>query len=211
MNRRLLAIVALVGLVALSGCALLTGETLEFSAQPATVSEAAEDGAQYDLVGVESQDINRSVEVLGQERRILATNQVATYERDLGVAETDAVGTVLVVSTPTMEVAGQALNPLGRISPEQALSTLSTGQDGIEGLEATGNRTAAVLGEDRTVRTFATTTTVAGQDVPTTVHFLRVPHEGDYVIGVAIHPELMSADQADVDTMFEGIEHSGSD
>ena len=210
MNRRLLAVVALVGLVALSGCALLTGETLEFSAQPATVSESAQETAQYDLIGVESQEINRTVDVLGQERRIVATNHVATYERDLAVTTTEAVGNVVLVSTPQMSVAGQSVNPVGSMGPESVLRTLGAGQ-GVSDLSAQGNRTVTVLGEDATVTVFGGTSTVAGQEVDVTAHFLRVAHEGDYVIGLAIHPAVMSADQAGVDAMFEGIEHTGDE
>ena len=210
MNALLLLVLDPVCLVALSGCALLTGETLEFSAQPATVSENAQETAQYDLVGVEAREINRTVDVLGQERRIVATNHVATYERDLAVTTTEAVGTVVLVSTPQMSVAGQSVNPVGSMGPESVLRTLGAGQ-GIGDLSRQGNRTVTVLGEEATVTDFDGTTTVAGQDVDVTVHFLQVPHEGDYVIGLAVHPAVMSADQAGVDAMFEGIEHTGSE
>ena len=50
----------------------------------------------------------------------------------------------------------------------------------------------------------------AGQDVDVTVHLLQVDHGGDHVIALAVHPTLISAEQAGVDAMFEGIEHTGS-
>jgi hypothetical protein len=174
------------------------------------VSESAQETAQYDLVGVEFQEINRTVEVLGQERRIVATNHVATYERDLGVTTADAVGNVVIVSTPEMSVAGQSVNPVGSMGPESVLRTLGAGQ-GVSDLSAQGNRTVTVLGEDATVTVFGGTTTIAGQEVDVTAHFLRVAHEGDYVIGLAVHPAVMSPDQAGVDAMFAGIEHIGSE
>lgn len=210
MNRRLLAVLALTGLIALSGCALITGETIEFSAQPATVSEDAQSSAGYDLVGVEARTVNRTVDVIGMERTVRATNHVATYERDLAVATSGAVGTVAVVSTPQMSVAGQSVNPVGSMGPRQLLTTVSAGQGGLSEVERRGNRTTTVLDRNATVTVFDATTTYAGQEVDVNVHVLRVDHGGDHVIALAVHPTLISAEQAGVDAMFEGIDHTES-
>ena len=211
MNRRIVAVVALAALLTLSGCALLTGETLEFTAGQATVSEDAQETAQYDLVGVDTQGVNRTVEALGQERTVVATNRIATYERDLAVTTTEAVGTVVLVSTPQMEVAGQSVNPVGTMEPRQLLETVAAGQDRFSDVSQRDNRTLTVLGEETTVTVFDATTEYGGQTVDVTVHLLRVAHDGDYVIGLGVHPSLLTADQAGVDTMFAGIEHTGSE
>ncbi len=211
MDRRALAAVALVALVGLSGCSLLTGETLEFTAGTATVTDDAQETAQYDLVGVDTQSINRTVEALDQERTVQATNRIATYERDLAVTTTEAVGTVVVLSTPQMSVGGQAVNPVGSMGPSQLLETIASGQGELADVSVRDNRTTTVLGEDATVTSFDAVTTVQDQAVPVVVHLVRVAHEGDYVIGLAVHPSLMTAEQAGVDTMFGGIEHTGSD
>ncbi|MFB6085285.1 MAG: DUF6517 family protein [Halodesulfurarchaeum sp.] len=210
MDRRTLAVVALVALVSLSGCALLTGETLEFSANAATVSNDTLQEARYDLRGVENQSISRTVEALGQERTIEATNWIATYERNRSVESTGAVGTVVVVATPQMIVAGQAVNPVGKLSPRQLLGTISTAQRGLSNVAFRDNRTVTVLGEDATVSVFEATTRVADREVDVTVHLVRVAHGEDYVIGVAVHPSVMTAEQAGVDTMFAGIQHPTS-
>lgn len=209
MDRRALAVVALVALLSLSGCTLLTGETLEFSANAATVSDDALLEAQYDPLGVENQSISRTVDALGQERTIKATNRIATYERNVSVAGADAIGTVVVVSTPQMIVAGQAVNPVGKMSPRQLLGTVSTAQTGLSNVTFRDNRTVTVLGEDATVSVFEATTG-AGQEVDLIVHIVRVPHGEDYVIGAAVHPAAMTAEQAGVDTMFTGIQHPTS-
>ncbi|MFP4530959.1 MAG: DUF6517 family protein [Halodesulfurarchaeum sp.] len=210
MNRRTLAVLALVALLVLSGCAFLTGETLEFTATAATVSETAQQDAQYELLELENQSINRTVEALGQERTVEAKNWIATYERDLAVSTTGAVGTVALVSTPQMTVAGQAVNPVGKMSPRQLLETVAAGQ-GLSDVTFRDNRSVTVLGEDATVSVFDATTEYAGQEVDVSVHLFRVAHEDDYVIGVGVHPAVMSAEQAGVDTMFAGIEHPGSE
>lgn len=211
MNRRILAVLALAALITLSGCAFLTGGTLEFTAGQASVSEDAQEAAQYEHVEFDTQAVNRTVEALGQERTVKATNHIATYERDLAVTTTDAVGTVILVSTPQMSVAGQSVNPVGSMGPRQLLETVTAGQNGFSDVSESGNRTMTVLGEDATVTVFDATTEYGGQSVDVTVHLVRVAHEDDYVIGLAVHPSVMTAEQAGVDTMFAGIEHTGSE
>ncbi|MDR5655770.1 MAG: DUF6517 family protein [Halobacteriota archaeon] len=210
MDRRALLAVALAGLVALSGCALLTGGTLEFSAGPATVTEDAQSAAQYDLVGVDTQSINRTVSVAGQERTVEATNHIATYERDLVVTTSEATGTVVVVSTPQMAVVDRPLNPVGSMSPRQLLEAVAANRADLSDVAVRDNRTTTILGENATVTAFDATTEFGGQSVDVTVHLVRVAHDGDFVIGVAVHPSVMTAEQAGVDQMFEGIEHTGS-
>ncbi|MEF8772466.1 DUF6517 family protein [Halodesulfurarchaeum sp.] len=211
MNRRIVAVLALTALIMLSGCALLTGETLEFTAGQASVSDEAQQTAQYELLEMDTQSINRTVEALGQDRTVKATNHIARYERGLAVTTTETVGTVVVISTPQMNVAGQSVNPVGSMPPQQLLETVAAGQDGFSDVSQRENRTMTVLGEDATVTVFDATTEYGGQSVDVTVHLVRVTHEGDYVIGLAVHPTLISGEQAGVDTMFGGIEHTGTD
>lgn len=174
------------------------------------MSGDAQDEAGYDLVGVTAQTVNRTVDVLEMERMVSATNHVATYERDLAVATTGAAGTVVVFSTPEMSVAGQSVNPVGSMAPRQLLTAVSTGQGGVSNVEKRGNRTVSVLGGAATVTVFDARRSVAGQEVDVTVHLLRVEHGDDHVIGLAVHPSVLSAKQAGVDAMFEGIEHTAS-
>lgn len=199
----------LLALVTLSGCALLTGETLEFEAEPATVSEEAWSEASYEEVGVEEEVVNRTFTVAEQDREVSLTNWVATYERDLGLAESPAPGTVTVLSTPEISIAGQTVNPLGRMSDRELLETLLQRYDAISGVEQQGTRTVTVLGDEAQVTTFASTVEYRGQEVDVTIHLTSVTHEGDIVVGVAVHPEVMTPEQAGVDTMFEGTVHSG--
>ncbi|MFB6110219.1 MAG: DUF6517 family protein [Halodesulfurarchaeum sp.] len=208
MDRRAVLTLALVGLVASSGCALLAGGTLEFTAAPATVSEAAQSAAQYELSRMQSPSINRTVSVAGQERTIRATNHLAVYERELAAGPVRATGTVLVLSTPQMTVFGQSLNPIGEMSPRQLLEAVAASRAGLSNVAIRGNRTVPVLGETATVTAFEATTEFGGRQVDVTVHLLRVAHEGDYVVALAVHPSVMTAEQAGVDRMFRGIEHA---
>jgi hypothetical protein len=210
MNRRTLLSLAIVAMVTLSGCALLTGETLEFEASPATVSDSAQEDARYDEVSVESDTASRTFSVAGQEREVRLTNWVASYERDLEVTTTPAPGTVAVFATPEVSVAGQTLNPIGTMSEQELLELVVQQYEGLSDPTEQSTRTITVLGEETTVTTYAATVTYQGQEVDVLLHLTRVKHEGDFIVGVGVHPALMSADQAGIDTMLRGIEHSES-
>ena len=214
MDRRSLAILGVIALVTLSGCALLTGDTLEFSATKATVSDAATDEAGYEEVSVEPRTINQSFTVADQERDVRVTNWVATYERDLMVGTTPAPGTVAVLSTPEISIAGQTLNPIGSMSDRDLVDRLLEEEAGVSDVNRVGTRTETVLGTETEVVTFEGTIEYEGQQVDVTIHLTRVNHGGDYVVAVALHPAVMNPEQAGVETMLSGIEHEtgeGSD
>ena len=211
MDRRALVAVALAAMVGLSGCALLTGETLEFEASQATVSDSALGQAQYEEVGIEQKTVNRSFAVAGQEREVRLTNWVASYQRDLGGTASPAPGTVSVLSTPEVSIAGQTLNPIASLSPRELLDNILQQYSGISDISQAGTRNVTILGAERTVTSFTGTIEYEGQEVDVRIHLATATHEGDVIVAVAVHPEMIPPDQAGVDTMFQGIEHTGSD
>lgn len=211
MDRRTLAVLGLVTLVTLSGCALLSSDTLEFSASKATVSDSATADAGYEEVSVEPRTVNRSFTVADQERDVRVTNWVATYERGLTEGTTPAPGTVAVLATPEISIAGQTLNPIGSVTNRDLLDRLLQQQAAISDVNRVETRTEAVLGTETEVVTFEGTIESEGQQVAVTIHLTRVNHGSDYVVAVALHPAAMSPDEAGVDTMFAGIEHEAGD
>ncbi len=210
MDRRTLAVLGLLMLLTLSGCALLSSDTLEFNASQATVSNSATADADYEEVSVERRTLNRSFTVADQERFVQVTNWVATYQRNLTVGTTPAPGTVAVLATPEVSIAGQTVNPIGSLSDRELLDRLLEGQ-AVTGVNRVGTRTESVLGTETDVVTFEGTIEYEGQQVDVTVHLTRVNHGSDYVVAVGLHPAAMSPEQAGVDTMFAGIEHEESD
>ncbi len=210
MDTRAVVVLAVAGMVALSGCAVLTGETLEFEASQATVSDAALDQAAYEEIAVEPKAVNRSFEVAGQEREVRLTNWVASYQRDLAVTTSPAPGTVTVLSTPEINIAGQTLNPIGTMSDRELVDTLLQNYEGISDVSQEGARQITVLGEQTEVTTFTAMMDYQGQEVEMTIHLTTVKHEGDVVVGVAVHPSVIGTEQAGVDTMLTGIEHAAN-
>ena len=209
MKRTGVVAVALAFMMALSGCAFLTGGPLEFAASKATVSDQAQQSAGYEEVSVEAQNRSQSFSAAGQERDVKLTNWVATYERDLGIATSSAPGSVVVLSTPTVSIAGQTLNPLGSMSHREVLNQVLQQYGGLSDVEERDTKTMTVLGEDSEVTTFSANADYEGVEVPVLVHLTTVEHEGDIVVAIAVHPEMLSEDQVGVETMFGGIEHDG--
>ncbi|RJX44472.1 hypothetical protein DM826_02345 [Halonotius aquaticus] len=80
------------GIAALSGCTDLTefatgSGPLTETAQPAAIAEQTLSETGYSLATRDTLEINEEVEVGGETRRIEITNQVATYERPVDLAE----------------------------------------------------------------------------------------------------------------------------
>jgi len=210
MSRRLLP-VAVALLFVTSGCVgLITGETVTFAAEPATVSDSTLDETGYELQNASQRNVSESVTVAGQERTLRLTNEWRQYTRSgtiLGV-EVVEISRFVVLSTPTAEVAGQDLNPAADWSNRRVISEMRDRTGLVPDLEAEGNRTVQALGESRRVSTYTGTAQVLGQPVDVRVHVASFTHEGDVVVAVAVHPEDL--DETDtVDALFSGLQHSG--
>jgi len=209
---RLLVSVAVALLVVTSGCAgLVTGDTVEFEASDASVSENVLESTGYELQNSSSQNITRDVTVVGQERTIRVENQLTDYSKavDFGPLGEFETARFTVLSTPGATVAGQTLNPAADWSNRRVVEQVASQSGDIDNIQHESNRTTQSLGETRTVTEFSGTTTVAGQEVNMVLHVASFEHEGDVIIAVAAHPERI--DETDnVDTLLAGIEHSGN-
>jgi hypothetical protein len=205
----LTALVALV--VVSSGCVgLITGETVAFEAEPATVDSAALDSTGYEENRSDSSTITRNVSVVGQERTVRITNHVSEYRRavELGPLGDLELARVVVLSTPGAKVAGQTLNPAASWSNRRLVEEVVQRSEGVSDVTFERNRTVRILGESRTVSTFSGTSTVQGQEIDVLVHVTSFEHEGDVIVAVGVHPQRID-EQDRVDTMFGGIQHSG--
>jgi hypothetical protein len=199
-------------LVVSSGCVgLITGETVAFEAEPASVDDAALETTGYDEARDEAQTLTRNVSVVGQERTVRITNHVAEYNRsvDLGPLGELEFARLILLSTPGATVAGQSLNPLASQSNRQLVERLVQRTERVSDVQSEGNRTVQILGEDRTVSEFTGTSDVQGQEIDIRLHVASFEHEGDVVVAVAIHPERI--DERDrVDTLLGAIQHPSS-
>ena len=205
---------ALVALVVVSaGCTgLITGEEVAFEANTATVQDDTLESTGYEETNVTEQTITRDVSVGGEERTVSITNQYAVYARSgsVGGVEVSGVAQFALISTPGAEMAGQTLNPVATLSHRQLVERFSGRTGTVDDIEFVENRTAESLGDERAVGEFNGTTERVGQELTVRIHVASFEHEGDVLVAIAVHPVGVD-EEATVDDLLAGIEHSGSE
>lgn len=198
MNSRVLLAVVLV--VVTAGC---TGGGFAFDASPATVSDDALDEAGYDGEPPEAHTVNETIEVAGMNADVTATTWTAVYSDDQGAS-------LVVVSTPNAEIAGQSLNPLTRLSNrelvERALDQLDNADAEIKDVREVDSEQRSILGQDVEVITYLATAESDHGEMDVNLHLATVQHEDDVVIVVGIHPEQFDERTTILDLM-EAIQH----
>jgi len=211
--QRVGAVVAVALLVSVAGCAqLLTQEETAFVANEANVTQADAEKAAYSHNATEWQNVTRSVEAAGQEREVTVSNRAEVFVNRS--VDGSPAATVTVVSSPTVTVAGQELNPVAEWSQRDALGEFA-GQfdpyDTITDIEERETREVRMLGTDADMRVFnATLERETGATDDVVVGVVTVEHEGDYVVAIAVRgidDAEQGATAADTETLLTRIEH----
>jgi hypothetical protein len=212
LNRRGAAVVAVALLMVTSGCiGFLTGsEPLEFSSEPAAVSGSAATDAGYEYNDTRAQTVNQSVEVAGQERRVIATNQITDYTKsaDLGPLGEAEVGVFNVVTTPAVEIAGQTLNPIGSYSNARLVEFVQQQYSGLGGIERVSEQNITVQGTETTVTKFSATANIEGQEVDVFIHVTKYRSGEDFVVAIGVYPQqLEGQEESNILSMMRAIDH----
>jgi hypothetical protein len=77
---------------------------------------------------------------------------------------------------------------------------------GLSNVQFEANRTVEFLGADRTVSEYSARQTMGGVETNVTIHLAIAEHDGDNVIGVALHPERVD-ERARVNELLAGLRH----
>lgn len=210
------AAAALGGIAATSGClGFVTGsEPIEVSASTATVPDAALSETGYAEYRVEPLEIERTVEIAGQSRTVVARNQLAQYDRAVEVAgQRYRAAVFTVLSTPAVEIAGRTLNPVGGMSAAELARRTLGRYEGIGDVEQLDDETAQVLGTETTVGVFeAETELTEGVTVDTRIHVANAVRAGaDFVVAVGAYPTILSGEADTVRTLMGAVVHEESD
>jgi hypothetical protein len=210
MGTKALAVVSVLLLVSLSGCSFLAGP-LEFSANKATIADAAVEDAGYEEVAVTEDVIEREFSRAGVTKQVRVTNWMAMYERsiDLGALGTQRAAVVSILSTPKIEIAGQGpFNPVGDYSNADLVTLVQDQYEGLSDLQQVEDRRVSILGQTATVSKYSATATLdGGAEVDVYLHVTKVEHGDDYVIAVAVHPQALPNAQQRVDAMLQNVQH----
>lgn len=211
-RRQLIGALGSAGIVATSGClGILTGEeAYEQSASPVRASEGASQETGYELESMEEQTVEESFEVAGQERTVVATNWIATYEKSLEhplLGETET-GVFAAVSTPAFEIAGRTMSPVAEYSNRALVNLLASQYEQLEINEEVGTTTHSTLGSEVEVSKFDATATFNGQEIDVFVHVGSLQDGDDFVIPVGIYPQQREdQEEPNIETLIESLEH----
>jgi len=116
---------------------------------------------------------------------------------------------VTVVSTPDAQVLGQSVSPLARLSNEQLIETFGSQAGGAaEDLAVVDRTNLTMLGTETELTIFeGSGRSGEGGNVESRFYVAKVPHEGDVVILVGIHPQGMTEERERIETAVGNIEH----
>lgn len=207
----LVVLLAVLALAATGDLAFLLGlDERTVAAAPASVEDDVASEAGYRSTGTGVETVRREATVLGVGPRVRARNHVEEFRRTVEVPVVGEVPAAMfvVVSTPQARVLGTQLNPVGRTSGRKLLERAADRYGGLSVDRKVGERTVRTLGGEATVERFRGSTTLAGLvTVDLALHVAVVPHEGDYVVAVGVHPTVAGGGPDRVDAMVRGLDH----
>lgn len=205
-DRRLVAGATATLALGSAGClGVITGdEPLTFEADQATVSDDALADTGYEADGIDDLVISEKFEG----REIEVTNWQAQYERtiDIAVGEQEA-GVFVAFSTPQIEVAGRAFNPIDDMSNRELLTEVQGEYEDITIGEEVNSETVSTLGTETTVDRFDGTATIAGREVDIYLHITRIESGDDFVIALGVYPQQIDDEDERIFRLIEGLEH----
>lgn len=197
--------------VATSGCiGVLTGsEALTREASPASVGQSTLSATDYELKNSESQRIERTVEVAGQTRDVVAVNKVDQYHKALSLPVLGDVEAAVfaAVSTPAFDIAGQTMSPVKRMSNKELAKLMQQQYSDFSIGSKVGDDTVTTLGKSMTVSKFEAKASLQGEAMDVYLHVGKVKHGSDFVIVVGVYPQQFEEEQENVVSLIGGLEH----
>ncbi|MGM0605161.1 MAG: DUF6517 family protein [Halobacteriota archaeon] len=199
-------------LASTSGCLgfVLGDEPLAFEAERADVPEGVVSETGYELERQDAQTVTEDVSVGGQTREVAVTNQLTIFRKaiELPVIGATETGVFAIVSTPTVEIAGQKFNPVSEYDDRELLDLLTSEYGEFGDIERIGSDVVSFIGEQVSISTFRAETTVDGQSVEVLAHVGATQSGDDVVVGAGIYPEAVRREEeSNVSRLFEAVEH----
>lgn len=206
----------------LAGCTdripFIGDDATEFSAEPASVTEAARDETGYEEHQIEAVEIERTYEVSEQTHAVIVTNWQAEYDKAVDFGATGlpvddriqgAIFTVL--ATPQVRLLGRTFNPVADMDSTALAAMVQDRYEGIGELEHVGESGVTVTGESTTMGEFEGTADLvdAGVTVDLTLHITAAVESGDdFLVCIGGYPTALRDEEYDnIGIMVDGIEH----
>ncbi|WP_435362238.1 DUF6517 family protein [Haloarchaeobius sp. DFWS5] len=209
-RREFLTTTGVGGLAATAGCVggLLSGEQ-SAEATAATVGADVLAQTSYEHLGTDPQTLTHTFEIEGQEQTVTLTNYLSTYQKLVslpGIGKQPAA-TFVALASPTVEVFGQSLNPLGELKKEALAKRAQQTYGTMRIEEHLGNQQVQALGAARELARFAGVATLAGVDFDVRLELGTARHAGDVVVLFGGYPADLQREAENVLALVQGISH----
>ncbi|MFC7043462.1 DUF6517 family protein [Halonotius sp. GCM10025705] len=214
-RRRLLAGSGTLGLASLAGCSALDfalgNESLSFEADRAIVGEATLAESRYTESSRTEDTITRTFEAAGQRRDVDVTNKITEYDRGFSILGQEyRWATFTVLSTPKVELLGEAFNPVADMSTDDLVAMIQDRYDQLGNVERDSTRSVDHLGDSAEVVRYRAEGrfTEADIELELTLHITNaVPVGEDFVVCFGVHPRRIDDTDA-INALLGGVEHT---
>lgn len=203
---------AVIAVLLLSGCVgFLTGDSpAEFSSDSVGVNNEALNETNYSLSNEQNMTTNRSVTVAGEERQVIITNHLKSYQKQNTVTPSTSAFTAF--STPDAKIIGESVNPLAQLTNDELLETVldKSGTHQVTDVENVSAYNLTVQGDETVVDVYEGTTTIEGQNVDVYIHLTNVQMDNNVVVAVGVYPQQTDdMSRSDIKTLIQGLEVQG--
>lgn len=206
--KKILPILAVTVLIVLAGCSTAGSS---YAANPAIVEEPIAEENSYAVQSVEKVEVNRTINVTeDQDYRVNLTNWATAYSKQSETQLSNNTNTTVpsvaffaLLSTPSVDVAGQELNPIASQSPGDLINRVTEQNEQVSVNEKVGeqNVTHARTGQDLTVEKYDAEFMIQGQTIDGYVMTTIVNTDGGIVVAVGAYPEVVDEEDAMIEMM----------
>lgn len=226
MPRRRTVLTSVGGIAALSaaGCLDIVQDGVDATAEPAKTPESTAEEYGYTFETLESIGVDETVSVADIERDIDVTSWIAQYTKDAGDldladhVDEDAVEDLLdhqaavfgVVSTPSVTIVGEEVNPVGRLSDAELLEEFNNELiDGtVSDLDEQDDQEVSLLGDTVALTTYTATLQPDEdeEEYDIRIHVAETTHEDDIIVAAGAAPTIVD-EQSNITALINAVEH----
>lgn len=192
-----------------AGCldTLTGGEPTRFVAPPAPVADDALAETDYEHQATEQVEETRTFEVAGQSRDVEVVNVRSEYQKaiDMGPLGETRGAVFGTLSTPAVEVLGRTFNPVEEMDNREIAEEVQSQYEEISIGEEIDRRTLRVLGDEVELSKFEGQATFSDLSIDVFVHTGIAESDDEYVVVLAIYPQLLSGEEGTIVAMAEGV------
>jgi len=206
--RKTLSVIAVAVLLVLAGCSTAGSS---YTASPAVVEEPIAEENSYAVQSAEKIEMNRTINVTeDRQYRVNLTNWATAYSKQAEPqvfndtnATVPSVAFFALLSTPSVDVSGQELNPIESQSPGDLIDRVTEKNEQVSVNEQVGekNVTHARTGQELTVEKYDVEFMIQGQTIDGYVVTTIVNTDGGIVIAVGAYPEVVDEEDAMTEMM----------